>query len=77
MLVVSAYTPAMVSNQACDFSCILLFIGAIGGGAYMDAYANGDLSEYFTWRSPRPAEPIRSRKITVRELTHHGAPDTD
>ncbi len=80
-LVISAYTPSMVSNVPCDcFGCILKFIesqfnlGLIGEGRFADAYANDDLSEYFTAQY-RTFVPVPTRRLTAAELSDTSDPD--
>jgi len=70
LLVISAYTPAgYVDNSIQDFGTILKFIevnfgapgkplGPIPPGTYADAYAENNLSNFFTLNSPRPFQPI-------------------
>jgi hypothetical protein len=67
-LVVSAYTPrGTVSNETHDFGSILKFVEDVLGGlgpvapTYADAFANGDLQEFFNFTmSPRTFQKIQA-----------------
>ena len=84
LLVISARTPTgYVDNSVHDFGSILRFVeanfglGRIGPGGWADSYAD-DLNGFFTGRGTRREfVPIKTRRLTKRELSDHSEPDTD
>jgi phospholipase C len=74
LLVVSAYTPAMISNVPHDFGSILRMIEGVnhipeGQLGFADARAATDLHEFFTLPSPRTYYTVFAQKNATFFLT--------
>jgi phospholipase C len=80
LLVISAFTPAMVDHDQHDFGSILRFVESnfslslIGPGVWADAYADG-LSAFFPLQAPRAFQLISAPAMTKDQLADTKAPD--